>query len=171
MTGFSPSMNSTAPVRETARKRPSCQGICEVVERHVSSIISRSRMRTPAIRLDSVTDPVALELIHKYDRAGIRLFVTDFSLDTGIPSVGVLAYDPSTFPERSEIVWTAGTTPGPHKALIRALTEVAQLAGDFNTSSNYVASGLPKFKSPGGGPVRHPARWGNPHFSTARSLP
>jgi ribosomal protein S12 methylthiotransferase accessory factor len=28
---------------------------------------------------------------------------------------------------------------------VRALTEVAQLAGDFNTSSNYVASGLPKF--------------------------
>ena len=26
-----------------------------------------------------------------------------------------------------------------------ALTEVAQLAGDFNTSGNYVASGLPKF--------------------------
>jgi ribosomal protein S12 methylthiotransferase accessory factor len=27
----------------------------------------------------------------------------------------------------------------------RALTEVAQLAGDFNSGSNYVASGLPKF--------------------------
>jgi ribosomal protein S12 methylthiotransferase accessory factor len=27
------------------------------------------------------------------------------------------------------------------------LTEVAQLAGDFNTGSNYVASGLPKFKN------------------------
>jgi ribosomal protein S12 methylthiotransferase accessory factor len=27
------------------------------------------------------------------------------------------------------------------------LTEVAQLAGDFNTSSNYVASGLPKFRT------------------------
>jgi ribosomal protein S12 methylthiotransferase accessory factor len=71
--------------------------------------------------------------------------VNDFSLDTGIPSVGALAYDPATFPGKSEIVWTAGTTPDPHKALIRALTEVAQLAGDFNTSSNYVASGLPKF--------------------------
>jgi ribosomal protein S12 methylthiotransferase accessory factor len=59
--------------------------------------------------------------------------------------VGILAYDPSTFPEKSEIVWTAGTTPDPQKALSRALTEVAQLAGDFNTSSNYVASGLPKF--------------------------
>jgi ribosomal protein S12 methylthiotransferase accessory factor len=44
-------------------------------------------------------------------------------------------------------VWTAGTTPNPQKALSRALTEVAQLAGDFNTSSNYVASGLPKFKT------------------------
>jgi ribosomal protein S12 methylthiotransferase accessory factor len=77
--------------------------------------------------------------------AGVKLYVNDFSLDTGIPSVGALAYDPSTFPGKSEIVWTAGTTPDPHKALIRALTEVAQLAGDFNTSSNYVASGLPKF--------------------------
>jgi ribosomal protein S12 methylthiotransferase accessory factor len=64
----------------------------------------------------------------------------------GIPTVGVLAYDPHTFPEKSEIVWTAGTTPDPQKALSRALTETAQLAGDFNTQSNYVASGLPKFR-------------------------
>ncbi len=123
------------------------QGICEIVERHVSSIISRNRMKTPLIDTRSITDPVALEMIQKYAKAGIRLFMTDFSLDTGIPSIGALAYDPATFPEKSEIVWTAGTTPGPHKALIRALTEVAQLAGDFNTSSNYVASGLPKFKT------------------------
>ncbi|MEW6666237.1 MAG: YcaO-like family protein [Thermodesulfobacteriota bacterium] len=134
------------PCAGNCKEEALLQGICEVVERHVSSIISRSRMRTPAILRDSITDPVARELIDKFDRAGVRLFMTDFSLDTGIPSVGVLAYDPSTFPVRSEIVWTAGTTPCPHKALIRALTEVAQLAGDFNTSSNYVASGLPKFK-------------------------
>ncbi|MDY6974273.1 MAG: YcaO-like family protein, partial [Thermodesulfobacteriota bacterium] len=96
--------------------------------------------------LDSVTDPPVRELIHKYGKSGVNLFVSDFSLDTGIPSVGALAYDPNTFPEKSEIVWTAGTAPNPQKALSRALTEVAQLAGDFNTSSNYVASGLPKFK-------------------------
>ncbi len=121
------------------------QGICELVERHVSSIISRKRLRTPAIDLYSVTDPLVLEMIGKYQKVGVRLFASDFSLDTGIPSVGVLAYDPSTFPEKSEIVWTAGTTPDPQKALSRALTEVAQLAGDFNTGSIYVASGLPKF--------------------------
>ena len=123
------------------------QGICEIVERHVSSVVSREKLRVPAINMNSVTDPLVLEMIGKYKKVGVRLFVSDFSLDTGIPSIGVLAYDPSTFPERSEIVWTAGTTPDPQKALSRALTEVAQLGGDFNTSSNYVASGLPKFRT------------------------
>lgn len=121
------------------------QGICEVVERHVSSVISREKLKVPAIRPDSATDPLIAEMLQKYRKAGIRLYVSDFSLDMGIPSVGVLAYDPSTFPEKSEIVWTAGTAPDPQKALSRALTETAQLAGDFNTGSNYVASGLPKF--------------------------
>ncbi len=121
------------------------QGICEVVERHVSSIISQNRLKVPAIRANSATDPMVIEMIEKYRKAGINIFISDFSLDMGIPSVGVLAYDPSTFPKRSEIVWTAGTTPDPEKALSRALTEVAQLAGDFDTSSKYVASGLPKF--------------------------
>jgi ribosomal protein S12 methylthiotransferase accessory factor len=123
------------------------QGICEVVERHVSSIISQNKLGTPGISRASITDPVALEMIGKYEKAGVQISISDFSLNTGIPSVGVLAYDPSTFPERSEIVWTAGTTPNPQKALNRALTEVAQLGGDFNTSSNYVASGLPKLKN------------------------
>jgi len=121
------------------------QGICELVERHVSSIISREEKSVPAIDLDTVTDVLTRELIGKYKKAGIALFASDFSLSTGIPSVGVLAYDPTTFPEKSEIVWTAGTTPDPQKSLSRALTEVAQLAGDFNSGSNYVASGLPKF--------------------------
>jgi ribosomal protein S12 methylthiotransferase accessory factor len=122
------------------------QGICEVVERHVSSVISRNKFEVPHIDLTSVTDTLALELIHKYSRAGIKLYASDFTLDTGIPTVAVLAYDPSTFPEKSEIVWTAGTTTAPQKSLIRALTEVAQLAGDFNTGSGYEPSGLPKFR-------------------------
>ncbi|MBW2095737.1 MAG: YcaO-like family protein [Deltaproteobacteria bacterium] len=123
------------------------QGICEVVERHVSSLVSRERLVIPGIDLGTARDEVVREMLRKYETAGIRVFASDFSLDTGIPSVGVLAYDPATFPEKSEIVWTAGTTPNPEKALSRALTEVAQLAGDFNSSSNYVASGLPKLKS------------------------
>ncbi len=123
------------------------QGICEIIERHTSSIVSHNRLQVAAIRPESATDPLVLEMLEKYSKAGINLYISDFSLDTGIPTVGVMAYDPATFPRLSEIVWTAGTTPDPQKALSRALTEVAQLAGDFNTGANYVASGLPKYSS------------------------
>ena len=121
------------------------QGICEIVERHVSSLICRNQLTVPLIRPESATDPLVREMLNKYEKAGIKVYLSDFTLDMGIPSVGVLAYDPTTFPKDSEIIWTAGTTPDPQKALSRALTETAQLAGDFNTGSNYVASGLPKF--------------------------
>ena len=123
-----------------------CQGICEIVERHVSAMICRDKIKVAGIRPESATDPATVDMLRKYQAAGIRMFLSDFTCDMGIPTVGALAFDPSTFPEKSEIVWTAGTTPDPQKALSRALSETAQLAGDFNTGSNYVASGLPKFK-------------------------
>ena len=123
------------------------QGICEIVERHTSSVVSQNKLKVAAIRPESVTDPLVIDMFQKYKNAGVNLYLSDFSLNTGIPTVGALAYDPVTFPDLSEIVWTAGTTPDPQKALSRALTEVAQLAGDFNTDSNYVASGLPKYRT------------------------
>ncbi len=124
-----------------------CQGICEIVERHVSALVCRNRIRVPGIDPDSADDPMVRQMLEKYQNNGILLYASDFTLDTGIPTVGVLAWDPQTFPEHSEIVWTAGTAPSPQKAFSRALSETAQLAGDFNTGSNYVASGLPKFSS------------------------
>jgi ribosomal protein S12 methylthiotransferase accessory factor len=122
------------------------QSLCEVIERHVSSVISHERMITPSIDPDSVQDPVARELLDKFAAQSIQVFIKDFSLDTGIPTVGTLAWDPSTFPERSEIVFTAGTTPNPEKSLSRALTEIAQLAGDFENRTTYRPT-LPKYKS------------------------
>lgn len=122
------------------------QSLCEVVERHVGSIISHEKLSTPTIDLTSVKDPVALELIRKFQDNGIELFARDFSLNTGIPTVGTLAYDPATFPEKSEIVFTAGTTPNPEKSLCRALTEIAQLAGDFESRTSYKPT-LPKYRA------------------------
>jgi ribosomal protein S12 methylthiotransferase accessory factor len=110
-------------------------------------VVSQKQLKAAAIRPESVTDPLVNVMFQKYKKAGVNLYLSDFSLDTGIPTVGAMAYDPATFPALSEIVWTAGTTPDPQKALSRALTEVAQLAGDFNTDSNYVASGLPKYNT------------------------
>jgi ribosomal protein S12 methylthiotransferase accessory factor len=122
------------------------QGLCEVVERHVGSVISHGRLFTPVIDPASVQDPAAVALLEKFRRQGIVLHIRDFSLDTGIPTVGVLAYDPVTFPEASEIIFTAGTTPHPEKSLVRALTEVAQLAGDFNKRTSYKPT-LPKYEN------------------------
>ncbi len=120
------------------------QSLCEVVERHVGSIISHDLLPTPSIDLSSLQDPVAMELVEKLGKNGIALFARDFSLDTGIPTVGTLAYDPTTFPYKSEIVFTAGTTPHPEKAFCRALTEIAQLAGDFESRTSYKPT-LPKY--------------------------
>ena len=122
------------------------QGLCEVVERHVGSVISHERRPTPAIDPDTAKDPAVREMLDKFQRNGIKLYLRDFSLDTGIPTVGVLAYDPATFPEKSEIIFTAGTTPDPEKSLSRALTEVAQLAGDFQNRTSYRPT-LPKYSS------------------------
>lgn len=124
-----------------------CQGICEIVERHVSAMVCRNKHPVPGIDPSSATDPMLLEMLGKYAKNKIQLHVSDFTLEMGIPTVGVLAWDPSTFPGKSEIVWTAGTAPCPQKAFSRALAETAQLAGDFIRASNYVASGLPKFNT------------------------
>jgi ribosomal protein S12 methylthiotransferase accessory factor len=134
------------PSAGNCREEALLQGICEIVERHVCSIVSHERVPAPRLSVAGATNPVVRAMLASYDRCGVRLVISDFTLDTGIPTVAVLAMDPATFPRESEIVWTAGTTPDPQKALSRALTEVAQLAGDFNTGANYVASGLPKLR-------------------------
>jgi len=120
------------------------QGICEIVERHVCALVHHQKLKTPLIDAKSIKDPVAIKVVDIFKQNNIDLYLNDFTLDTGICTIAALAIDRNTFPETSEIVYTAGTTPDPEKALIRAVTEVAQLAGDFNSGSNYIASGLPK---------------------------
>ncbi|MCF8038311.1 MAG: YcaO-like family protein [Desulfohalobiaceae bacterium] len=124
------------------------QGGCELVERHVCAEIERSQPVLPSIDPGSVQDPVLQDLLQRFARNGIKVLLKDFSLDLGVPTVGALAFDPETFPDQSEIVFTAGTASEPDKAAIRALTEIAQLAGDFETRSRYEPSGLSKYTSP-----------------------
>lgn len=121
------------------------QGACELIERHVCAVIDRTRPKLPTIAPESCADPVLRELLAAFEKNGVRVVLKDFSLGMPAPTVAAIAYDPATFPHASEIVFTAGTASSPTKAAIRALTEVAQLAGDFETGSNYEASGLPKF--------------------------
>lgn len=124
------------------------QGGCELVERHVCAQIERNKPVLPSIDPGTFHDPVLADLFHCFSKNKIEVWLKDFSLDLGVPTVGALAYDPTTFPDSSEIVFTAGTATEPNKAAIRALTEIAQLAGDFETQSCYEASGLSKYTDP-----------------------
>ena len=123
------------------------QGACELVERHVCAIIDKRKLIVPTISKDSIKDITLKNLIKCFSNNNIKLWLKDFSFNMGIPTVGALAFDPSTFPQKSEIVFTAGTATSPTKAAIRAITEVAQLAGDFNSSNRYEPSGLRKISS------------------------
>lgn len=123
------------------------QGGCELVERHVCAVIDREQPTIPTISLESCRDDAVLaDLIDKFKQNGIKVWFKDFTMGMPVPTVGAMAYDPSTHPGLSEIVFTAGTAASPAKAAIRALTEVAQLGGDFETGAIYEASGLSKFK-------------------------
>ncbi|MGE4292806.1 MAG: YcaO-like family protein [Desulfovibrio sp.] len=121
------------------------QGACELVERHVCAVIDKRRCETPTIDPDSSDDPVFRGLVDAFEKNGVRLLLKDFSMGMPVPTVAAVAWDPKSFPGMSEIVFTAGTSASPVKAAVRALTEVAQLAGDFETGRVYEASGLPKF--------------------------
>lgn len=133
------------PAAGNCQEEAVLQSLCEVIERHISAVVSLEKRPTPAIDPESIEDPVARELVEKFTSQGIQVYLKDFTLDMGVPSVAALCYDPATFPAKSEIVYAAGTATSPTMALIRALTEVAQLAGDFETSSSYKVSALPKF--------------------------
>ncbi|MDD3310653.1 YcaO-like family protein [Pseudodesulfovibrio sp.] len=121
------------------------QGANELIERHVCALIDRARPEVPTIDPASSGDPVLARLVKCFADNGVELLLKDFSLGYPAPTVAAVAWDPKTFPALSEIVFTAGTAASPVKAAIRAVTEVAQLAGDFETSRVYEASGLPKF--------------------------
>ncbi|MBR4742428.1 MAG: YcaO-like family protein, partial [Desulfovibrio sp.] len=121
------------------------QGICELIERHVCWQIDQKQCITPTLDPESATDQTLQKLLSAFRREKINIILKDFSLNMPIPTIAALAWDPETYPTSSEIVFTAGTATSPQKACIRAVTEVAQLGGDFCSHSCYEASGLPKF--------------------------
>ncbi len=124
----------------------SVQAICELIERHTNALSIRINRPMPAIKRDSIKGEPE-KVLSCFEKLNIRLWIRDMTFGMPAPTVAVMAMDPSTYPERSEIVYAAGTGTSPERALIRALTEVAQLAGDFDTDGKYVESGLPKFQT------------------------
>ncbi len=124
------------------------QGACELVERHVCALADLEKPELPTIDLAGCADPVLADLVRRFTDNGVTVWLKDMTMGMPVPTVAALCMDPATFGTTSEIVFTAGTAASPAKAAIRALTEVAQLGGDFETGANYEASGLPKYTDP-----------------------
>lgn len=120
------------------------QGLSELIERHACYAAEKAKKPLPTISAENCADPKLRGLIEAFKKNGVNLLLKDFSMGMPLPVVAALAWDPSTFPQSSEIVFTAGAASSPAKAAIRAITEAAQLGGDFHTNSCYEASGLSK---------------------------
>jgi len=105
-------------------------GICEVVERDAATLSKFcSEQAQDAMRLDLATidDALCLEIIRKFERAGLAVAVWDITSD-----IGIATFACSIVPREEGTMWhpSADTGHGCHPdrrvALLRALTEAAQ---------------------------------------------
>lgn len=99
-------------------------GICEVIERHVKTLLEVKRLKTPFIDISTIDCPIAHKLIDRFQSLGYTVFIKDFSLNLGLPIIGVVRKI-----KKNECVVTVGVATSRREALVRALTENSQGEG------------------------------------------
>jgi len=97
-------------------------GICEVIERHCLSLIDINRIVTPVINISSINNPIARELINRFQALNNQVIVRDFSLGIGLPVIGVVRKV-----NKTDCIVTVGVSTNPARALVRALAENSQI--------------------------------------------
>lgn len=104
--------------------------ICEVVERDAITLWSlrtEKEQQSTRLDLDTVQDPACREMLEKYARAGICVFVWEVSSDVGLPVFLCLIAERSRNPLRpTPAANGSGCHPVREIALLRALSEAAQ---------------------------------------------
>ena len=114
-------------------------GICEVVERDSTALwntLDDEAARSTRIDLSTVDDPSCIEVLEKYERAGVAVGVWDITSDVGLPSFACTITDASPDPLRPLSSNSGhGCHPARQIALLRALTEAAQSRLTFISGS------------------------------------
>jgi ribosomal protein S12 methylthiotransferase accessory factor len=104
--------------------------MCELIERDADALFRLDGARHAEGRLDlaTVDDPVAMDLLARYDAAGIDVIAWEVTSDVGIATFQVVISDRTADPvfRPSPAAYGAGTHPDRASALVRALTEAAQ---------------------------------------------
>ena len=105
-------------------------GICEVVERDAYyhwSHLAEPEQKARRINLNTVHDPDCLELLRRYDRAGVAAAVWDVTNEVGLAAFYCIISERNEDPlRRLYAAAGSGCHPVRHIALLRALTEAAQ---------------------------------------------
>ena len=103
------------------------QGICEVIERHATSLWKRRQgFHEECLELTSIDDPISQEIIGKFESAGLLVAIWDITTDIKIAAFNCLIVP------RDQSMWHCaaaagyGCHPARKIALLRALTEAAQ---------------------------------------------
>lgn len=102
------------------------QALGEIIERHCISTIMEEKRVVPTINIASIDIPLIKNIIKKIKKCEINLFIKDFSLDLGIPTLAVIAHDPNPLSPTIRVYAAAGTHLNSKFALIRALNELMQ---------------------------------------------
>jgi ribosomal protein S12 methylthiotransferase accessory factor len=106
-------------------------GLCEVVERDATTLWhlggEESRQRT-RLDLGTVDDPACLQVLERFERAGMEVAVWETTTDVGLGSFYCLLAERSLEPLHPRAPTSgAGCHPAREIALLRALTEAAQV--------------------------------------------
>jgi ribosomal protein S12 methylthiotransferase accessory factor len=105
-----------------------CSALLEVIERDALSCHMLASYRVqhefPRVRMETIEDPLVLELIDRFRRADMAPILYDCTVDTGVPVYMANIYDDLV--RNVGIVRGFGAHLDPGIAMIRALTEAAQ---------------------------------------------
>ncbi len=103
-------------------------GLLELLQRDGNSVQYRALARATAIDLQTITDPVARELLDRYDRAGIEMCVKVAATDFGFVNLYAVGYDRGPAAGGLPVMAAAcgeAVHPVPAVALRKALLEFA----------------------------------------------
>lgn len=107
-----------------SREEALLHAICEVIERHCLTLIKYNGLQTPLINQDTISSPIARDLLEKCRSIDENMLIKDFSLGLGLPVIGAI-----TRFSKNECLIKAGVATNREEALIRALTETSQSSG------------------------------------------
>ncbi len=113
-----------------------CHAICEIVERDATTLwngLSDARRAATRLDLESVNDKNCLEIMDRFAGSEFAIDVWETTSDLGIPSFFCVAEDLRS--PASHFGIGAGTHLAPHIALLRALTEAAQVRTTYISGS------------------------------------